>query len=517
MANNLFGLIDGLVKDNKDHIGLLEIKVRDMIIWFYDEHACGQAEGPEKGILLSKIRSYGVTESALIVDWVDTAYVEAGWHLRDQILEEREAASPILDAHSPPSLPRPNGRNSPNRLPPAKRRTKSTSGTSPSGKRSRQNSTQQSINSATPESRTSVSQNETTKEFHCHLCGDVSQELRKWKRHYDTHLPRFFWGCVFDDCPFVANVPNGIVQHCAGKQHRVNIRSDLFLKQKLKRNKFVIPDGGHERCIYCGEEISGKDSSLSRSHIASHFEDMTAEARDQAYNHCCSNRTRCGKKDGEDGQGAYWKSNPFVLRENRIRANADDGTEATSRGDGSEGDDRNDSTRTFEGEDEQGPGGSVSRGNGGWGGMGGGNGGGMRGSSWGGNGGGMGGRNRGGWRAGARLMEGGSGSSTGGENRSGHGGGNTGGYMAATTRHSSSIYGASGRGTPSSDHRYTTLRSPRSSSSADFEYPINSFVDRPEYAVGGHFTPSKSDVAAYKGQIQSQLDVISGRLEHGTG
>ena len=69
-------------------------------------------------------------------------------------------------------------------------------------------------------------------------------------------------------------------------------------------NKFVITDGGHERCIYCNTEFIGKDggrdSHISTKHIAKHFKDITAEAQRDNYKH------RCTDRDGQEcGKGHY--------------------------------------------------------------------------------------------------------------------------------------------------------------------------------------------------------------------
>jgi hypothetical protein len=483
LASKLMHRVDRLLSNNPNrsrHEGLMGIKLRDEMISFYDEYAYGPAGHPSEASLLAEISKYRPPNTIVIVDAVDKMYFEAGWHLKRRPLEE--PCSPILDApHSSPSLPRPSSKSSQYRAPPTKRRPKSRSGTSPSGKRSKQNSTQQSFTSAASESRTSVSRSEAPKEFPCHLCTDpkavfwnpkaVFQELRKWKRHYDIHFPPSFWEC--DKCNFISNRSDGIKQHCAGETHPRNIQWSPELSQQLKGNKFRIPDAGHERCIYCKADFHGWNNIKRKSHIADHVEKDTAESLLESFDHRCTD-PRCGEPE-------YWKQSKYVLPGNRKRADADDDTRGTSRYDESEGDDGNYSTGTLEDKDEQGGGNSTSRGQGG------------RGR-------GRGGRNRREMGGGSEGRGRGSGRGKGGM-RGGRGGPMPGNRLSST----------SGRRFSGCEH--PSLQSLRKSPEA-FRSPISAYLDdTTTYSVDGSWMPSRTSVPAVVGYMGSHLEEMSHPLE----
>jgi hypothetical protein len=123
LGSELMGLVDRLLSNKPNpnghrHEGLMYIKLKDEMISFYDAYAYGPADHPSEASLLAEISRYRPPDTIVIVDAVDKMYFEAGWRLKRRPLEE--SCSPILDApHSSPSLPRPKGKTSQYRAPPA--------------------------------------------------------------------------------------------------------------------------------------------------------------------------------------------------------------------------------------------------------------------------------------------------------------------------------------------------------------------------------------------------------------
>jgi len=311
LAIELITLVDERIKDGVDP--LFFINLRDMIMLFYREHARGPGDTDDdalEGSLMSQLsacRSDSV--AAMFVDTSDRLFFRAGWRLRPS-------------SQGPPGLslpPRPQSRPRASTYlstPPAKRKQHSSSPPT-TNSRKRQNSALNSFSSAVSESRSSVSRI-LSEQVWCELCEKSYRRQVKYMRDYDMHFPHFFWVCIADDCDFYANRLDGVIgQHWGRKDHKdfLRGRDRKELEEQQRRNKFVIPDAGHQSCVYCDEDFDdSKNYVYRRDHHAKHVRDEDQDALDDRYKHRCTYPASCGMKD------KYWRDSQYVLQ-NRIPVN----------------------------------------------------------------------------------------------------------------------------------------------------------------------------------------------------
>lgn len=325
-TSDLLKRLEGLVAIHPKglHEGVLHTRlVDDVIKPFYDKYACGPADSPSDVSLLVSIEKFAPVSFTAVVKEIDKIYFQAGWRLKRQ--QPKVASSILQDANSTSAQSRSKTRSAQHQPPPTKRRQKSPTGTTLSWKRSKGDSTQQSFASAVTDSHTSVSRIIATKVYPCCLCKKVSQSIRKWKTHYDSHFPLCFRAC--DACGIIASRPDSMSQHCDSEKHGRNVLG-LEPSQDPFKHKYIIRDGGHECCIYCTQHFNGWESRKKRDHIVDHVKIGDAEYLKSLFNHRCKD-PKCGKRN-------HWKNSKYTLLENRQRI---DDTIIISEDDESEGDD----------------------------------------------------------------------------------------------------------------------------------------------------------------------------------
>jgi hypothetical protein len=337
-------LVRELIEEEKNcandlYEGVPEILWMDKIHSFYDGNACKPADdGPSDEIwdeTRLKILSRASNEEAkiratIIVNAIDKLYFEAGWRLKPgQIGANPENSIRISHSSVPPRHSR--GENNQILSPlPKSPNQRSHSGTSRSVKLSKQHSAQRTFPSAASDSRTSFSRSQTSTRFLC-FCRKESTSLKKFKRHYDTHFPLHFYACVYINCDFVTGRLGNAVEHYESCALRRSSSTNNELGHDDVKQKFSIPDSGHERCIYTGCDVFlGRNGKMSKEHMVDHQKKHTFEELRQRLNHRCSGN--CGGK-------GHWKTSEYVVhRERRVPISADKdngGTDASDGGDGS--------------------------------------------------------------------------------------------------------------------------------------------------------------------------------------
>ena len=323
------GIIDG-DQDGGDKKDLMEIRLAIKIGEFYDTHADRPvgAGAVSEDDLIDIISQYSDKPAnnirKYIVNAIDRAYFQAGWVLKPVRTNQNRSSS---------ALPTPlqEGQNTQTLTPPSKRSShRSNTGTSRSAKRSRVQSATQSFPSAPSESQTSVSQDTR---YLCH-CGKKPL-LRKWTEHDATHHPLHFFACIHESCDEIFSSRDGVMQHWG--KHGINLEDNKELKETQMRNKFLIPDRGHRKCIYEGcPAVFDWDGEKSREHLGwhLHLKQEPLKALANRLQHLCgldsvsgidSTDTPCGKRD-------HWKSSPYVQPENRHRVVIDDTDESGEDG-----------------------------------------------------------------------------------------------------------------------------------------------------------------------------------------
>ena len=220
-----------------------------------------------------------VAAASALVDTADSLYFEAGWRLKPPNPGAWGAGIPIPEPESSlSSRPRPPARPSSYLSTPPRKRKQDQSSSPTSQPSKRANSALHSFSSAISESRTSISR-DLSEYVWCELC---KKSYHRYMRDYDMHFPHFFWVCIGDRCEFYANRLDGITgQHWGRKDHEEFLRGRdrKELEERQRRNKFVIPDAGHQNCVYCDEDFDDtKNYVYRRDHHARHVRDEDQDA-----------------------------------------------------------------------------------------------------------------------------------------------------------------------------------------------------------------------------------------------
>lgn len=307
--------------------------------WMHEIHdfytdACRRADdGPSYEaleILCRPSNKDAKTRAAIIVHDVDKLYFKAGWSLKPGETGVNPEI-PIRISHSSASPRRRRVENNLTLSPlPNQPNQRSQSGTPHSVKFSKQRSAQHILPSAAANSRTSFSQSQPSARFLC-FCGTQSDSLKEWKRHDDTHFPLHFYACVYKNCDFVTGRPETADAHYKSCTKRRGAFTNNELGHNEVRQKFSIPDRGHERCIYGCDVVFGGNGKMSKDHMVYHQKTHTFEELHRRLDHQASCSGNCGGK-------GYWKTSEYVVDRQRRVSIADkdnDGTDASDGDDGS--------------------------------------------------------------------------------------------------------------------------------------------------------------------------------------